>query len=251
MEIRIVSISKWFRTIALMVLTLFSFLLSSCVDVEQYELYDDNLDEVVVLRNKKSKDDYTNGAIPGRRVFDNTCFMIAACRASSGRDNLQSYIEELDDFMRNKRGADLQQALPSNQTLGDSNRESVVAAIFGTSITSPTNGARHEEVYDLITSLTGHTYSYEALTSKSAIIDFITNHQNSNTVPRSIFGWEFGQKPKYSEEEYVIKTLISPTVSHVFNYNSKKSDLGLRDDAWGYLLNAPSGSYAGVFYPTY
>lgn len=116
---RILSFSKRFRTIALMVLTLFSFLLSSCVDVEQYELYDDNLDEVVVLRNKKSKDDYTNGAVPGRRVFDNTCFMIAACKASTNYDNLNVYIQELDNFMRNKRSADLQTALPSNLTLND------------------------------------------------------------------------------------------------------------------------------------
>lgn len=235
------------QTSLIMILSFFSMLLSSCVNEDMYELYDDDLDGDIIVRNKKTKDDINFGGNSGHRAFNNTCFIISSCHASSSNDNLESYISNLDDFIRNKRSADLSSALgnSNHRTIDDSNREYIVSYIFGTSQTDVRNGATQSEMLDLLSKITGRSYEYVSKNSSSEIKSFISNYQNSTATQQNI--WFIHWTKKFDDAQFVIEVNMGNS-AHVFNYSSSSSDL--KSDPNWCLTQSPSSSYLGVYYPT-
>lgn len=212
---------------------------NSCVQGDLYELYEN--DSFQIVRNKKGKDDINFRGTPGRRIFDNTCFMIAACHASSSNDGIDKYIENLDNFMKSKRAV--------NSPIRDDNREFIVKQIFGDSDTGARNGATDDELLSLLNELTGFNYNFQSLQTSESIKSFIESHRSSNSTQHHLLGMSWTTY-SFSEKQYIIKTVVSSSLGHVFNYNGTSNDLGRSTGVWNYSINAPSGSYSGVFYPS-
>lgn len=240
MKQRIFPLSKVVQRVLLLFLTSLSLLLSSCVNEDTYELYDDDLDGDIVVRNKKSKDDINFGSniTENYRVFNNTCFMVASCHASSRYDNLDSYISKLDDFIRNKRSADLYVPIDNN------NRERIVQSIFGTSSYDARNGATYEEMIGLLSSLTERDYGFYSCTTAEQVTQFIYQHQQDSVTHR-----KFWSDKHFYDYQYVVSINVNSTQGHVFNYDSGAGDLGATMYIWNFEVSGPSGSYAGVYYP--
>jgi len=240
MEIKIVSISKWFRTIALMVLTLFSFLLSSCVDVEQYEFYDDVLDDAVVVRNKKSKDDINFGGNSGHRVFNWTCFIVAPTAvANSG---LEGYLQNFDWFVRNKRSGDIN--IPTGG-INDSNREWVANTVFGSDGPTPRGGADNNEIKAMLQYATGISYDFHAETNQDSISAFIAS-EVATEYPDPVW-YNKNRKKHFSSSQYVIQVNTDKGL-HVAQYSSGGSLVS--EPGWANAQSYSVTGYVGVFYPT-
>jgi len=92
-------ISKFF--ISLIVL---STLMSSCVQGDYYELYDDNLSINTIPLKKISKDDYSGSQTIGGQPnspFTNTCFIVVAAYYKNGKNENNNYMNCYYDIFDN------------------------------------------------------------------------------------------------------------------------------------------------------
>lgn len=241
MKKKFFSLSKIISNTLLM-FTVSALTLISCVDAELYDIYEDDSNDNIFVRNKKSKNDSPT-------VYQWTCFIVTPVFM---KGNSGLYTSELDEFMRNKRN---NVDVDFGSGINDQNRDYFVHAIFGSQVTingvvipsdGPRNSASVEEVKQLLTKIVGYNYDYHPCTDKQQIIAFI--HQ----IQENGYYNDKGKHKTYDDSDFAIRCSVSTgniIADHVAKFYDNPSGDIVIEPQWAHSASYTVLSYTGVFFP--
>lgn len=205
--------------------------MTSCVQGDLYELYEEDLisKDAIFNRKKTSKDvpDYGDRTT----AFNYTCFICVATCASQS-ETMSKYYSIFKWYVTTYK------RYVTETYLNSHGYESVANMCFNSNGSSPTNGAGEQDIIALLNMYSSHStnYDYHECSIKDSIVSFINEHKS--------YVDKKGRVKQYGDNAFAILCQTAEG-GHVANYHS--NDIDITYDCLS-SQQTPT-AYYGVFYP--